>query len=231
MPNSKGGRIVMSASPNNRDNRGSRGAMKRLADSAYNKFVDDNGHLISIKKWISPIKPDYKEFWDINFLSRIPLSDAQKKTMSEFWPKGGPHWDGIAISNDGEILLIEAKAYIGEFSHTKCHATSTSSLSTIKQSLAETSSFLQTKTTPQWLCGYYQTANRLAHLYKLNSLPGVSARLVYIFFSNTDMSKTSETPDLWRKAFQRAEIKSLGLPENHKLSDKISILFIDASKL
>ena len=215
----------------NKDNRGSRGAMKRLTDSKCREFLDDGGRLIRIKRWISPIAKDYKEFWDNNFLLKLPLSDNQRQRMKEFWPKGGPHWDGIAISDDDEILLFEAKAYIGEFSHTKCKAKAPSSISAIEKSLAETAFFLGAPMTPKWLDGYYQTANRLAHLYKLNSFPGISARLVYIFFSNTDMSKQNETPDSWRVAFKKAEIDSLGLPVSHELSNQISILFVDASKL
>ena len=92
--------------------------MKRLADSVHRGFVDDIGRSICIKEWLSPIQPYYKEFWDNNFLSRLPLSDTQRQIMLEFWPKGGPHWDGLAIAQDGEILLIEAKAYIAEFTHT-----------------------------------------------------------------------------------------------------------------
>ena len=211
--------------------KGSRKAMMSLSDSTKRRFIDDSGHKIFIHNWISPVYPDYKEFWDRNFLSKLPLSENQCKVMSKFWPKGGPHWDGLAISDSGEILLIEAKAYIGEFAHTYCRAKSPSSRKLINNSLLETAEYLETTVTPKWTDGYYQTANRLAHLYKLNTLSGVSARLVYIFFSNTETSKKNETPELWRKAFKEAEIDSLQLPPVNKLSDKISILFIDANEL
>ena len=37
-----------------------------------------------------------------------------KEELKQFWPSRGPQWDALAISTSGKVLLVEAKAHVGE---------------------------------------------------------------------------------------------------------------------
>jgi hypothetical protein len=45
-------------------------------------------------EWVSPIRPDYAEYSDGEFVCVLDL-DPKKIRPNEFWPKGGPHWDAL----------------------------------------------------------------------------------------------------------------------------------------
>jgi len=67
-------------------------------------------------EWLSPIRSEqfseYRDGWAFqNPRWHLPLKHAPLK---EFWPSGGPMWDGIARTKDGQFLLVEAKAHIAE---------------------------------------------------------------------------------------------------------------------
>jgi hypothetical protein len=90
---------------------------------AVNKYPDSLNSLISEKfgwdkcdeiEWVSPVASDaYAEYYDQEFLDRLGVSDL-KVPLSDFWPQGGPRWDGLARTKTGKIILVEAKAYIEE---------------------------------------------------------------------------------------------------------------------
>src|SRR5262245_44085249 len=64
--------------------------------------------------WRSPVQEDdYAEYYDEAFLQRLGLNNLLVPLKS-FWPPSGPRWDGLARTESGKILLIEAKAYIEE---------------------------------------------------------------------------------------------------------------------
>jgi len=59
--------------------------------------------------WLSPVAPDDNnaEYFDREFLNRLGVSDL-KVPLSDFWPKGGPRWDGLAKTESGKLILVEA---------------------------------------------------------------------------------------------------------------------------
>jgi hypothetical protein len=63
--------------------------------------------------WRSPIASDgYREYRDAAFLDRIGLTEL-RPALLEFWPRGGPVWDGLAqVGSDPPtgVLLVEAKS-------------------------------------------------------------------------------------------------------------------------
>ncbi len=64
--------------------------------------------------WRSPLKDDgFAEYRDGEFLDRIGL-DHLRPALKEFWPKRGPQWDALALSDRGDVLLVEAKAHVAE---------------------------------------------------------------------------------------------------------------------
>ena len=91
--------------------------------------------------WVSPLESDrFTEYCDADFLRVLGLGQFTKQ-LSDFWPKGGPNWDGLAIvrhegKNSG-YLLIEAKSYVGEM-QSSCTAKAPASLAKIGASLKQT---------------------------------------------------------------------------------------------
>ncbi len=118
--------------------------------------------------WRSPRKQDeFAEYRDTDFLKQIGLAEFSEK-LNDFWPKNGPQWDALGTTSDGKAyILVEAKANVPELV-SFCGAEDKESLKTISTSLAETQRWLNCREPCiDWKCGFYQYANRLAHLYFL----------------------------------------------------------------
>ena len=72
--------------------------------------------------WLSPIEEDeYAEYYDQEFLDLLGLTNL-KVPLSSFWPKSGARWDGLARTDSGKVILVEAKAYIEEGVDYRSHA-------------------------------------------------------------------------------------------------------------
>jgi hypothetical protein len=152
--------------------------------------------------WLSPLKfESYAEYRDGDFLERIghpELIDALKT----FWPTRGPQWDALARTDDGQVLLVEAKAHIPEMCSPPTQA---SPISREKIELALNSAVLAAHAKPRapWTNLFYQLGNRLAHLHFLRS-NGVPAWLVLInFIGDTDMDGPSTEVE-WEAAYKIA---------------------------
>ncbi len=196
-----------------------------------------------IAKWLSPdAKKDYLEYQDDGFMRTIGLESEITRLVGDFWPKGGPVWDGLALAEDGSILLFEAKAHISELFGGGMKATSAMSRNKIFKSLAMTAEYIGAEYNPVlWTDEMYQTANRLAHLYFLNKELRVKARLIYLIFLNDNtVASRGETEEKWRTAIEVAERHILKLPfRKNKFSDGangswrdwVKHIFIDMNKL
>jgi hypothetical protein len=104
----------------------------------------------------------------------------------EFWPQSGtpPTWDAVGwlgSDNDRELILLEAKARIGEDA-TRCRATNPASIAMIEAAFAETKAALGVDPACDWMNGFYQITNRLAVLYFLQIKCQVPARLLFLYF-------------------------------------------------
>ena len=69
-------------------------------------------------EWLSPVASDkYAEYSDDDFLERLGVTISDLPVpLNEFWPPGGPHWDGLARTrtHPHKLIFVEAKAYIEE---------------------------------------------------------------------------------------------------------------------
>ncbi len=159
--------------------------------------------------WVSPLAKDwYKEYLDGEFLDTLGLSHLAGQ-LAAFWPRRGPNWDALAVSGDS-VVLVEAKSYPAE-ARSRSGA-STGSLEWIKRSLLDTALWLGLNELPTtWWDGYYQGANRLAHLYFLREVCNVDAYLAFVNFVDDPNRHPTSLP-VWEAA-EAEYLNALGIGE------------------
>ena len=162
-------------------------------------------------QWTSPVEQDeFAEYRDAAFLENLDLQEFAEK-LEKFWPNMGPQWDALGRTADGEVLiLVEAKANVPELV-SFCGAKDKESLRTISASLAETQGWLNCREPRvDWKCGFYQYANRLAHLYFLREkAQKEGSYLVFLYFVE-DSSHIRTSRDAWNSAL-KLQKKLMGL--------------------
>lgn len=178
--------------------------------------------------WVSPLEDeDYVEYRDGSFLDHLQIELATRP-MNTFWPPRGPVWDGLAYTDKGEILLVEAKAHIAEAVSPPSRA-SPQSKKLIDEALAEVKEFLGGNTEVDWSGTFYQVTNRLAHLYLLRTLNDVPAHLVFVYFIGDKDMGGPETSEEWEGAIKIVE-SYLGI-SRHKLSPFVRHVFCDVATI
>ncbi len=178
--------------------------------------------------WISPQKEDnYAEYRDDCFLRKVGL-DPDEIQLDKFWPRKGPQWDALAKTDDGKILLVEAKANISELRSSSKAGEKSKSL--IQKSLDETKDSLGVNNDVDWLKQYYQYTNRLSHLYFLREKCKKQVFLINVYFIGDCSVKGPKTKQKWIDALEKLKIK-LGLESKHKLSKYIADIFINVQEL
>jgi hypothetical protein len=178
-------------------------------------------------EWLSPIASDgYAEYFDHDFLDRLGVSDV-KLRLSDFWPQGGPRWDGLAKTASGKLILVEAKAYIEEGVDYRSKA-GPKSLSKISAALASAKEAFGAADDAPWEAPFYQYANRLAHLYYAycNDL---DAYLLFLYFADAPDVPKPCTTQQWQGAIRLTE-KCLGLGV-HPFRNRIGSLIWSVSNM
>ena len=184
--------------------------------------------------WRSPLRSDdYAEYYDEDFLDKLGVC-LNRKSLESFWPKSGPRWDGLGVTDGCQYLMVEAKAHVGELRSTMS-AKSDSSISRIQYSFSKTKEYLRVDARADWTRPFYQYANRLAHLYLLHVLNKVDAYLVNVYLlKDGDMRKPGaivpQTIEEWESAILAEEI-ALGIPPRHGLSSRVLTTFIDVAEI
>ena len=170
--------------------------------------------------WVSPLASQgFRELRDARFLATLGL-ERLAPLLGKFWPARGARWDGLAIverdSREFGVLLVEGKSHPAELKSEGMRASSQSSRETIERAIQATANWL---TIPEanrknWYKSYYQTANRLAHLYWLRELAGIDTWLIHLLFVNdpTHAAKQRTSRQRWGRAIQEMEIE-LGLDQ------------------
>jgi len=168
--------------------------------------------------WKSPLEGDsVAEYRDAGFLERIGQGSLSTE-LASFWPARGPQWDALACTDSGDVLLVEAKAHIGELCSPPSQA-GPQSLEKIEAALQETASYLGATNPQCWSTLFYQLTNRLAHLYFLRK-HGVSAWLILVNFIGDDDMRGPQSAAEWKAAYQ-VVLHVLGLSARHKLAPYI----------
>lgn len=187
-------------------------------------------------QWRSPLADDdFAEYFDQSFLDRLPII-PRKKHLLDFWPSGGPHWDGLALTSNEEVILVEAKANIVEFASPPCGAEAPESIEQIMRSLSEVQKFMKiprNRCRPElWFNAFYQYANRLAHLYFLHELNGIPTHMVFLDIVNDPDSENDavKSSDEWKSLLRLAEA-CLGITSGKPLMKRVHHIHLDVAGL
>lgn len=178
-------------------------------------------------RWVSPLETDdFAEYRDEDFLDVVGLSHLGA-SLRAFWPRRGPQWDALGVTKTG-VVLVEAKAHIGEFRSPPSQA-GAHSRAKITAAFGRVQPTFGVPLHTDWMGRFYQYANRLAHLAWLVS-EGVDAHLLFVSFINDDAMLGPSSPNEWRAAFREADA-ALALPALHELSERIHHVFPDVTML
>jgi hypothetical protein len=170
-------------------------------------------------QWKSPRADDeHAEYRDGGFLAAVGLSHLAGE-LTGFWPSRGPQWDGLAVASDGKVILVEAKSHVSELV-SSCAAGS-DSRTRIEQSLDKAKRYFRARRDADWTTGFYQYANRLAHLYFLRK-QGVDAHLVFVYFLNDLEMRGPDSIAQWAnvldECYDRLGLKrETGIPGVHSI--------------
>src|SRR5690554_1456973 len=136
--------------------------INKLIKSKFNELTKED--II----WTSPLENDeFAEYQGNDFIKKVGLNPNEIE-LERFWPTKGPQWDALAHTNEGSIILVEAKANIPEIVSSETGAGEISK-ELINKSLYETKNFLNIENNIDWSGKFYQYTNRLAHTSELQS--------------------------------------------------------------
>jgi hypothetical protein len=178
--------------------------------------------------WLSPLaKDDFAEYRDEAFLERLGLAHLTP-ALQAFWPRRGPQWDALALSDSGAVLLIEAKAHIDEMCSPGT-AAGPASRAKIEAALAGVIAAACAAPKASWCDAFYQLANRFAHLHFLRA-QGVEAWLVLVnFVGDADMRGPAARAE-WDAAY-RVALHVMGIPARSPLLRHVLHVYPDVTAL
>jgi hypothetical protein len=218
-----------------KQNEGARGSLKWLQRLiARHSIILDEGlrdagllDRTEAVEWHSPRKTDdWAEYRDADFLDVVGKA-ALKGLLEKFWPEQGPQWDALGSVGD-KVFLVEAKAHVSELK-SSCSAKSKRSRDLIVQSVTETKDAMGIPHENDWLTGYYQYANRLAHLHFLRQ-HGVDAYLIFVYFvGETGMPGAPIDRARWESGVNDAH-KHLGIVKDREVPGVVN-LYVDVAAL
>ena len=177
-------------------------------------------------EWLSPLQvAGYAEYRDTAFLECLGLSQLAA-ALREFWPLSGPRWDALGRAGN-RYFLVEAKANIPELI-SDCQASAPQSREMIAAAMLRTQRWLGARPRIDWLTGFYQYANRLAHLYFMREVAKEDAYMVFLYILN-DPTHISTSRVEWQGAL---ELQKLLLGLGGRLyRDYVASIFLDAASI
>jgi hypothetical protein len=218
-------------------NRGSQKWMQDLVNQAphlLDRAIARELNLTPAEKiqWLSPLESDgYAEYRDQAFLAKLE-TQPRHTSLSAFWPARGPQWDALGRTSSGQLLLVEAKAHIGELLSTPCQAAG-ASLKAIRASIDRVKRALAPRSQTDWCAVYYQYTNRLAHLYYLRTMNDLPAYLAFLYLTGDTEMKGPKTAEEWSGALRLLH-QHLGIDDGRlqrHLGGAVIDLFIDVADI
>lgn len=139
----------------------------------------------------------------------------------------GPQWDALGRTSERGVILVEAKAHVGELVSRR-EAVSPASIAKIEAAFDATRKAMGARKSDEWMTRYYQYANRLAHLHFLRA-HGVDAQLTLVcFVGDSEMPGPNGGADFEHAVSEMR--RSLGIPEDRSSSHVVDV-FIDVASL
>lgn len=163
--------------------------------------------------WCSPLAlTRFIEYRDEHALEMMGISELPIMRLEEFWPRCGPVWDGLAVTNKGRFVLVEAKAHIAELLSPPSRAGEASRIK-IQAALEQARKFYAPRSSRVWSEHFYQYCNRLAFQYFFAAVNQLPTRLIFVDFCNAKEMGGPTSPEEWKGA-TRLIHTFLGLPES-----------------
>jgi hypothetical protein len=163
--------------------------------------------------WCSPLAiTQFTEYRDERALEMMGIADLPVKGMEGFWPRRGPVWDGLAVTNKGNFMLVEAKAHIPEVLSPPSQAGEVSRRK-IRAALEEARKFYAPRSNKIWFEHFYQYCNRLALQYFLSEVNKIPSKLIFLDFYNVREMNGPTSREEWTGASKLIHA-FLGLPES-----------------
>jgi len=214
---------------------GKKGSLKWIQ-----RLINDEPHLLNKQisrqlslpseadmRWISPIKPNFTEYRDADFLKAIHHPEVIER-LEAFWPKNGPQWDALGVTSNGVVILVEAKAHIAEIL-TSSGAKDPGSIKMIESAFSKVLEDLKINTSYSWSAPFYQYANRITHLHFLHNMCGIQAVLVFVHFLGDEEMDGPRTKTEWQQVNGKVR-EYLGLTKSSILN-RVVDAFIDITIL
>lgn len=179
-------------------------------------------------QWLSPrVEHSFAEYRDAAFLDVLGCGHLASE-LAQFWPGRGPQWDALGKSDRGDLLLVEAKAHIGEVLSPASQA-GPESRARIEAALVAAAQSVGAVPRAPWVETFYQLGNRIAHLEWLmrHEQP---AWLVLVNFVGDDEMGGPKTSEAWHAAYE-VVWHVMGVPARSAIMKRIIHAEIDVSKL
>lgn len=163
--------------------------------------------------WRSPIGlTHFAEYRDEAAFRMLGIGEFPIRDLMDFWPRRGPVWDGLAVTNQGRFILVEAKAHVAEVVSPPSKA-GAKSKAIIDAALEEARLFYAPRSSKVWSEHFYQYVNRLAHHYFIAHVNGLDSHLVFLDFYNAKEMKGPCSAAEWLGVAKLIHA-FLGLPES-----------------
>lgn len=163
--------------------------------------------------WCSPIGlTHFAEFRDEAAFRMLGIGEFPIRDLTDFWPRRGPVWDGLAVTNRERFILVEAKAHVAEVLSPPSKA-GPKSRAIIAAALEEARLFYAPRSNKIWSEHFYQYVNRLAHQYFVAHVNDLPSRLVFLDFYNARDMKGPSSAAEWVGVAKLIHA-FLGLPES-----------------
>lgn len=170
----------------------------------------------------------WSEFRDQEALRVLGSPHLPHRRMCHFWPPGGPVWDALARTSDGQYIFLEAKAHLRELVSPGTDAYPPSRRM-IDASLREARGYFAANPRANWSGPYYQFANRLAFHYLFHGVNHLPSHMVFLYFLNDTDSGGPKTISQWKPGLEKLHA-TLGLPHGFSAAGVHSI-FLDVGPL
>ena len=163
--------------------------------------------------WSSPLaSTQFAEYRDEEAFRALGIAEFPVRALADFWPRRGPVWDGLAVTDREKFLLVEAKAQVAEVLSPPSKA-GPKSKAVIAAALEEARMFYAPRASKVWSEHFYQYVNRLAHQYFVAHVNCLPSRLVFLDFYNAREMNGPTSAAEWLGVTKMIHA-FLGLPES-----------------